>query len=207
MCYSCSRTFAHSSNLLRHERQHSGEKPHRCSFCARGFIQAVGLKRHLKKHHLEEQRQQQELENSDSEPVQPSKTISPKPFQSSEQFSLKLPMCLPPKGPIAPPSIACEEAAIHSHVTSNNSDLFRCNIDSLDSLAKSKLLNDDGSADVDAEADMFAVIAGHDTNTSSVLHDGNTSALRQRSEEAFSTDIPDNVISNIGDVYGIIFMQ
>ncbi|KAI8063089.1 hypothetical protein BDF21DRAFT_428647 [Thamnidium elegans] len=44
----CSWKFARPHDLKRHELQHSGLKPHGCSFCHRRFARSDALKRHWK---------------------------------------------------------------------------------------------------------------------------------------------------------------
>ncbi|XP_068098070.1 zinc finger protein 585A-like [Hyperolius riggenbachi] len=49
-CSSCFKTFNHKSNLLVHERIHSGDKTYRCLECGKHFSQRTSLMVHLRTH-------------------------------------------------------------------------------------------------------------------------------------------------------------
>lgn len=49
-CRFCTKAFANPSNLIRHERIHTGERPYQCSYCPQRFAASGNLKEHIKKH-------------------------------------------------------------------------------------------------------------------------------------------------------------
>lgn len=46
----CSKAFAQQGDLASHKRLHSGERPHKCHICDKGFIKSSALVTHLKRH-------------------------------------------------------------------------------------------------------------------------------------------------------------
>merc|ERR1719445_2317455 len=49
-CPDCDKVLADPSSLYRHRKIHTGEKPHRCPFCKKDFIQRYNMKQHIKTH-------------------------------------------------------------------------------------------------------------------------------------------------------------
>ncbi|XP_056134706.1 zinc finger protein 408 isoform X2 [Lampris incognitus] len=52
LCSYCGKALRDPHTLRAHERLHSGERPHRCHICGKGYILATKLRRHLKSSHL-----------------------------------------------------------------------------------------------------------------------------------------------------------
>jgi len=52
-CEECGKTLADPSSLYRHRKIHTGEKPHKCPFCEKRFIQRYNMKQHIKTHRME----------------------------------------------------------------------------------------------------------------------------------------------------------
>ena len=52
-CEDCGKVLADPSSLYRHRKIHTGEKPHKCPYCDRRFIQRFNMKQHIKTHRIE----------------------------------------------------------------------------------------------------------------------------------------------------------
>ena len=47
-CPYCNKSFSNTGNLNKHLKLHTGERPHKCSFCGRGFTENYKLRIHTK---------------------------------------------------------------------------------------------------------------------------------------------------------------
>ena len=61
-CEICGKKLADPSSLYRHRKIHSGDKPHKCPYCTRRFIQRYNMKQHIKTHRLERMTEEEKAE-------------------------------------------------------------------------------------------------------------------------------------------------
>ncbi|XP_039979853.1 zinc finger protein 408-like [Xiphias gladius] len=54
LCSYCGKSLRDPHSLKSHERLHTGERPHRCLICGKGYTLATKLRRHIKSSHLME---------------------------------------------------------------------------------------------------------------------------------------------------------
>ena len=55
-CGVCDRRFSCTSNLRRHERGHTGERPYTCSVCGKRFAHSTNRRRHESRHNNKKKR-------------------------------------------------------------------------------------------------------------------------------------------------------
>lgn len=61
-CEICGKKLADPSSLYRHRKIHSGDKPHKCPYCTRRFIQRYNMKQHIKTHRMERMTEEEKAE-------------------------------------------------------------------------------------------------------------------------------------------------
>ncbi|KFQ20155.1 Zinc finger protein 502, partial [Mesitornis unicolor] len=49
-CEECGEAFKHSTDLTKHQRTHTDERPYKCAQCGKGFVQSSNLIRHQLTH-------------------------------------------------------------------------------------------------------------------------------------------------------------
>ncbi|XP_041848105.1 zinc finger protein 408 isoform X2 [Melanotaenia boesemani] len=54
LCSHCGKSLRDPHSLKSHERLHTGERPHRCFICGKGYTLATKLRRHMRSAHLKE---------------------------------------------------------------------------------------------------------------------------------------------------------
>jgi len=87
-CEDCGKVLADPSSLYRHRKIHTGEKPHKCPYCDKRFIQRYNMKQHIKTHRLDPEEMQKNSINID---------LTPKP-ESLNPLKLSMPSFLAESG-------------------------------------------------------------------------------------------------------------
>ena len=52
-CEICGKKLSEPASLYRHRKIHTGDKPHKCPYCDKRFIQRYNMKQHIKTHRNE----------------------------------------------------------------------------------------------------------------------------------------------------------
>ena len=74
-CEICHKKLADPSSLYRHRKIHSGDKPHKCPYCTRRFIQRYNMKQHIKTHRNESDTSEKDTDNEKTENLTQSRQI------------------------------------------------------------------------------------------------------------------------------------
>jgi len=60
-CHACSKAFTTSGNLQSHILTHTGVKPYSCTICKWKFISSSNLRTHLRTHHCNDQESNEQM--------------------------------------------------------------------------------------------------------------------------------------------------